>query len=466
MESDLNRGMLKLFSTILLLSSVAFADDLDFTLIKKGDTNSTNTLLIVGGIQGDEPGGFMAASLLSTHYEITKGSVWIVPNFNFYSIIKRNRGPFGDMNRKFDKIKTNDPDYDPITRMKKIIVDENIKMVINLHDGSGFYREKYIDHLHQPEKWGQATIIDQEVIEGIPYGNLKKISDEVVAYVNQNLIKDEHIFHTKNTQTHFRTTFEEKEMAKTLTYFAIKNGKSAFGNESSKSLPVNERVYYKLLSLEKYMDIMGIEYKRKFALNPKALKNVIDNDIYISFNDKKIFIPLSRIKSELTYFPVERNTKISFKPSSPVMTVIERDGQYIVHYGNRELTTLVPQYFEYKNFPDDLKVDIDGTTQNVSLGSLVIVNNYFNVVPDENLRVNVIGYVNDKHSNESGLNIRKKYILERYSIDEDNKRYRVEVYDTHEKNTFLGMFLVEFSQNAQEPMSVALNLDEKDASNL
>ncbi len=444
MELDLSLGMLRLFSIFILFTGLVFGDGFDFTLIKKGDTNNNNRLLVVGGIQGDEPGGFMAASLLSTHYKITKGSVWIVPNFNFYSIIKRSRGPYGDMNRKFAKLSTNDHDYHSIEKMKNIIKEKSVKMVINLHDGSGFYREKYIDKNHQPEKWGQASVIDQEVIEGVKYGNLLEIAHEVDAHINKNLLKKEHIFHTKDTKTHLKTTHEEKEMSKTLTYYAIGKGKAAFGNESSKALPVHERVYYKLLALEKFMDIMGIEYEREFNLNAKELKNVIDNDIFISFNDKKIFIPLSRIRSYITYFPVEKGTKISFKPSSPVMTVIEEKGRYIVYYGNRKLTTLVPQYLAYDEFDGNIKVNIDGKMQDITLGSLIKVKEYFNVQIDKRLRVNVIGYVNKKHKNESGLNIRKKYILKRFSIDKDGKRFRVEIYDSKEKEKFLGMFLVEF----------------------
>ena len=444
MELDLSLGMLRLFSIFILFTGLVFADGFDFTLIKKGESKDENRLLIVGGIQGDEPGGFMAASLLSTHYKITKGSVWIVPNFNFYSIIRRSRGPYGDMNRKFAKLSTNDHDYHSIEKMKKIIKDDSVKMVINLHDGSGFYREKYIDKDHRPGKWGQATIIDQAVIEGVKYGNLLEIAHEVDAHINKNLLKKEHIFHTKNTKTHLKKTYEEKEMSKTLTYYAIGEGKSSFGNESSKALPVHERVYYKLLALEKFMDIMDIEYKREFDLNARDLKNVIDNDIFISFNDKKIFIPLSRIRSHITYFPVEKGAKITFKPSSPVMTVIEEKGRYIVYYGNRKLTTLVPQYLAYDEFDGNIKVNVDGKIQNVTLGSLVEVKEYFNVQVDKRLRVNVIGYVNKKHKNESGLNIRKKYILKRFSIDKDGKRFRVEVYDSKVKKKFLGMFLVEY----------------------
>jgi len=436
--------MLRLFSIILVLQTFLFADGFDFTLIKKGSNDGNNTLLVVGGIQGDEPGGFMAASLLSTHYEIKKGSLWIVPNFNFYSIIKRSRAPYGDMNRKFANLSPNDPDFHSIDRMKKIIKSPNVKMVINLHDGSGFYRKKYIDKWHNPRRWGQATIIDQSEVKGIVYGDLKNIANKVDNHINKHLIKKEHKFHTKNTKTHLKKTYEEKEMSKTLTYYAIGQGKSAFGNESSKFLPVHQRVYYKLLALEKFMDIMGIEYKRKFNLTPRELKDVIDNDIYISFNNKKIFIPLSRIRSHITYFPVQKGSKISFKPSSPVMTVLEEKGKYIVYYGNRRLTTLIPEYLEYDKFEDSIKMNIDGKIKEVKLGSLVEVKEFFNVSVDKRLRVNIIGYVNKKHKNESGLNVRKKYLIKRFSIDKDAKRYRVEVYDARSKDKFLGMVLVEF----------------------
>ncbi len=450
--------MLRLFSIFIFGVTLLFGRHLDFTLIKKGDPNSTNVLLVVGGIQGDEPGGFMAASLLSTHYKIEKGAVWIVPNFNFYSIIKRNRGPFGDLNRKFAKLKTNDPDFDLITRMKSIIKNKNIKMVVNLHDGSGFYRTKYIDKLHQPLKWGQSSIIDQDNIKGVKYGNLKKISDEIVAHVNKNLIKKEHEFRTKNTKTHIKRTFEEKEMSKTLTFYAINHGKAAFGNESSKSLPVHERVYYKLLSLEKFMDIMGIKYKRKFPLKPLVVKDIIDNDIFISFNDKKIFIPLSGIRKKINYFPLEKGAKFTFKPSSPVMTVLQKNGKYTVYYGNRKLTTLVPEYLKYDETDNSIKVNIDGKIRDVRFGTLVSVKNYFNVRPDSRYRVNVIGYVNKKHKNEVGLNIRKKQIIRRYSIDKYGKRYRVEVYDAKFKKKFLGMFLIEFNPKKKKAYSiVALN---------
>ena len=109
-----------IFSTSLLFSNNHF----DFKLIKKVKTIQT-LFLLLGGIQGDEPGGFISASLLTTHYEITKGSVWIVPNLNFYSIIKRSRGPYGDMNRKFAHLSKTDPEYKTIQRIKSYMLEKS-----------------------------------------------------------------------------------------------------------------------------------------------------------------------------------------------------------------------------------------------------------------------------------------------------------------------------------------------------
>ena len=74
----------------------------------------------------------------------------------FYSIIKRSRGPYGDMNRKFAALSKYDPEYESVQRIKSYINDKNVKLIVNLHDGSGFYRPTYEDKQHSPYKWGQC----------------------------------------------------------------------------------------------------------------------------------------------------------------------------------------------------------------------------------------------------------------------------------------------------------------------
>jgi hypothetical protein len=430
---------------------------MDFNFIKKG-IQDDNTLLIVGGIQGDEPGAFMAASLISTHYKIKKGSVWVVPNLNFYSIIKRNRGPFGDMNRKFAELAEDDPDFNSIQRIKKYITAPEVKLVLNLHDGSGFYRKEYRNWSFSPDRWGQSSIIDQTNLDIEHYGNLEEISKQVCEHVNNNLLRQRDEYRVKNTHTRMG----DKEMEKTLTYYAINNGKAAFGNEASKSLPLYERTYYHLHALEKYMEIMGIEFERKFDLNLVAIKDVIDNDIYISFYDDKIHLPLSEVRDVLKYFPVKKDGTLDFKPSNPLMTIVRNDNFFSIYYGNRLLANLKPDYFEMENLSENILMNIDGEEKAVKIGSIVDVDSDFEIKPIKDYRVNVIGFVKKGKKNEVGINIEKHKILKDYSIDKKGKLFRVEFY---KKDKFAGMVLINFDKGKLKKIknSIASNEDKESA---
>jgi len=440
----MNLGMLKLFSLLLItlfLQNVSANTDIkniDFDFIKKGQQDD-NTLLIIGGIQGDEPGAFMAASIVTTHYKIKKGSVWVVPNLNFYSILKRSRGPYGDMNRKFAYISPTDPDYNAVQRIKEYITSPEVKVVLNLHDGSGFYRKEYKDWNFSPNRWGQSSIIDQSHLGVRSYGNLEEISKRVCEYVNKNLLRQRDFYHTKNTNTRQG----DKEMEKSLTYYAINNGKAAFGNEASKNLPLHERTYYHLLALEKYMNIMGIEFERKFELNSKNVKNVIDDDIYISFYDDRIHLPLSQIRNILRYFPTKEDGTLEFTPSNPLLTIIKKDDLYVIHYGNRRLAKLKPEYREVDRSIKNVNMIIDGEKKDVKMGSIININKSFKVTPLDGIRVNVIGFVKNGAKNESGIFVTKNKFEKRFSIDKKGTLYRVEFYKGEK---FAGMILVDFDK--------------------
>ena len=122
----------------------------------------------------------------------------------------------------------NDPDYARVERIKAIITDSKVDYVLNLHDGSGFYRPKHIDSSHSPRRWGQSIIIDQESMTRSPYAPLNRLAHRVIERVNEQLIEPAHEVHVKNT----RTREGNVEMAKTLTYFAINEGKPAVGIEA------------------------------------------------------------------------------------------------------------------------------------------------------------------------------------------------------------------------------------------
>ena len=427
-----------LLGCLLAFSEPALASNhINFTLHKLESGRPGNTLLVIGGIQGDEPGGFNAASLLVTHYRIRKGRVWVVPNLNFISIIKRSRGVYGDLNRKFAMIRNNDPEFKTIAKIKEIIIDDEVKLILNLHDGSGFYRPDYIDRTHNPNRWGQSIIVDQERVEANHFGDLGEIAGRIVAEVNANLLSAEDVYHVKNTQTRLGNI----EMAKTLTYYAIRNSKPAFGVEVSKTFPTHKRAYYHLQILEAYMDLLGIEYDRTFQLSALGVKDAINSNVQLAFYDNRLFLDMSDARQRLAYVPLKKASEVVFKPSNPLIAVVESGQGYRVFHGNRRVSRLYPQYFEYDSSIDTIGMQIDGEHRSVDFGEKVEVKESFMVMPTKGYRVNVIGFKKSGFNNESGLNIRHNDILKRFSVDKSGQLFRVEVY---KGKKFSGMVLVSF----------------------
>ena len=442
---------------LLGLSSTVFsAERLEFTIHKLESGVEGPTVLVVGGIQGDEPGGFHAASMLVTHYEVTRGNVWVVPNLNFESIVERSRGVNGDMNRKFAHVKENDPDYRAVQRIKALIRDERVDFIFNMHDGSGFYREKHIDRLHSPRRWGQSIIIDQEVLDVARYANVGELSRRVVAQVNERLLDREHVYHVKNT----RTREGDAEMAKTLTYFAINNGKAAVGLEASKTLSTAQRTYYHLNALEHFFDVLGVGVARQFPLDPVVVGRKIEENIQVAFYQNKLLLDVANARSSIRYVPLRKDAALEFEPSNPLIALKKKGKGYRVNYGNRKVTYLQPQYFEYDHSLDSVNMEVDGVEKVVSLGSLVEVRDSFQVQPDSDAyRVNVIGWARKGVNNEARQQIERGTIQRRFSIDKHGEMFRVELYRDEK---FSGMILVRFSDQvaakdtAQDPQQAYL----------
>ena len=119
------------------------------------------TVLVFGGIHGDEQAGFMAADRF-VDIRIKNGRLILVPRLNAVAIKKRQRqGLGGDMNRLFnlpEKTRQSNPDTKVIDLAKSLI--QKADYVINLHQAYDFYAPKWISRERNPSKWGQCNVID------------------------------------------------------------------------------------------------------------------------------------------------------------------------------------------------------------------------------------------------------------------------------------------------------------------
>ena len=423
-----------------LLFSLAFSIVLhaDIKLIKKESGDSNTTLLVIAGIHGNEPGGYFAASVLATHYTITSKNLWIVPNLNKESIWANNRGIHGDMNRKFSTIKQNDKDKVKVEEIKKIILEPNVSLVLNLHDGNGFYRKDNQGTVFNPTAWGQTCVIDQHQLkQDQPFGDLNAIACMVKDNVNKKLLRAHHSFDVKNTNT----KYEDETMQLSLTYFSVTNNKPAFAIETSKNLSsLAQKVFYQLLAIEEYMKVMQIGYTREFELNEKEIAKIIKNYGKVSINNN-ISLNLDNIKKHLSFIPIESTVNV-FEFSHPLGEIRNMQGNYVVYVGNKRVTTLKPQYFKMaQNCDENISFEVDGEKIVFPKASEIYVNDDFKVLASENYRVNVIGYQKKNLKNESDVKISLKDLDKRFSVDINNRVYRVEFYKDEE---FCSMSMVHF----------------------
>jgi hypothetical protein len=216
------------------------------------------TIFILGGIQGDEPGGFLSADLYSD-LRLEKGNLIVIPRANFKSVILYDRGPDGDMNRRF----LNEPERFEMDKVvsvvKKLMKDSDV--FLNLHDGWGFHSPVYVDSNRNPNRFGQSVITDADTYKCADGKtiDLKTPALEVLDAVNSKIDDNKFHLHYFNTDTdNPKTVFSD--MRKTATYYAVKQFCiPAYGIESSKNLPsVELKVLYHNYAVNEFMKYYGV----------------------------------------------------------------------------------------------------------------------------------------------------------------------------------------------------------------
>jgi len=182
----------------------------------QGDTPGP-TVMVQGGIQGDEPTGFLAAQLL-TKSRVVKGNLIVVPRANVPSIHVHQRAVNVDMNRRFDR------DYnqfyeDRLARAVRFLLSQS-SALIHLHEGSGFYDPVYVSPLRNPSRWGQSIIIDANTHDQL---DLARLVNNALEEINATVKEQDYQFKLFNTRTFESDSRYAQEMRKSLTFYALTN---------------------------------------------------------------------------------------------------------------------------------------------------------------------------------------------------------------------------------------------------
>lgn len=236
------------------------------------------TLLIIGGIQGNEPGGYLAADLY-VDMSLKKGNLIVVPRANFYSIIKNQRGVNGDMNRKFAGFSEKDSDNKIVNVLKQLIAESDY--LLNLHDGSGFYSEKWKSPFRNPKRYGQSIIADCDQYYAKKEENkvlyLGDLARKVCKTVNPQIDNQNFYFRFNNHRTVEPDTIHA-EQRRSATYYALTRHEiPAFGIETSKSIASYKlRVKLQTMIINAFMKEFDIIPEHpKIYLDPPKLEYLV-----------------------------------------------------------------------------------------------------------------------------------------------------------------------------------------------
>jgi hypothetical protein len=250
------------------------------------------TLMIIGGIQEDEPGGYLSADLYAD-MAIAKGNLIIVPRANLLSIIRHRRLINKDMNRQFNITAIQKSYEDKVVEVLEELISES-DCLLNLHEGSGFYSDHWVSNMINPLRFGQSIIADSDQYKTkdgriLQLGRLAR----TVAHNVNTLIKNSgHHFRFNNHRT-FDYTTKHPEQRRSATFFAVSHHNiPAFGIEASKEIKsIETKVRYQTMVINEFIKQFGlISSSPKIVINQPALKYIV-----VSVNGSDIIVRNSEV---------------------------------------------------------------------------------------------------------------------------------------------------------------------------
>ena len=257
------------------------------------------TVLIFAGIHGDESGGYLTADRYAD-LKVLRGNLIVVPRLNLFAILAKKRiGLSGqDMNRKFQpREETEDPD-NKVVGLAKSLMDQ-ADIIVNLHQGYGFYSPVWIDGTRNPVRWGQCNVIDAPTFD-LPDGRrleLEHFARKVTGKINLQIADKTYHFQVNNTNTSHEQSLH-KEQRKSLTYYALAvKHKMAFGIEATKNCAFPQSLSYLTIAVNAIMENAGIVVEAFPSTSPEAIANELKRNeefrgLLIKINDmKKLILP-------------------------------------------------------------------------------------------------------------------------------------------------------------------------------
>lgn len=192
------------------------------------------TAVIMGGLHGDEPAGYLAAERL-LQGTLRKGTLVIVPRAHMEAIRRKVRAYPRNMNRLFPGNPKGDAMDKLASELWRLTVHSKPKLFLTLHESRGFYRE-------DPKRYGQTFTYDFHELSP----HMKKVMD---------------VLNRKITTPRDQFSLKVDAFPTCPTYQSYKHLKiPSTSVETAKPLPLETRIRYQLLAVSCFLDDTGLVY--------------------------------------------------------------------------------------------------------------------------------------------------------------------------------------------------------------
>ncbi len=424
-------------------------------IIRLQGSKPGQTLLLVGGIHGDELASCLAVERY-TRLQLKRGQMIIIPRLNQRAILAGQRGLNGvDMNRLFDlpEEKLPQPEGEVINLIKKLVKEASC--VVNTHQGSGFYSPTWINRQRNPARWGQCNVIDAPFFD-LPNGEqlrLEEFANRVVRKANLKIKQSQYHFQVNNTNTASEHS-RHKEQRKSLTYYALtQTHRMALGVEVTKDCSLTEAVSFMTIAINAVMEELGIVPTAAPLTGAEAVRKELTeqnrlNGLTVLVNGKKKTIPvggsiflqpgetLTLVKLE-TPFPLgwsvqtrENKERVfpdeNFAPARDTTLQVRKDSQrYLFPVRVRKSTVT------------GLEVALSQKVRTYYPQETIILpaRQSFKIVrvlgeTDGPVTVDIKGFVGNQRHNDgrdSGYEVTAEKLRPRFALDAEKTLYRIEV---------------------------------------
>lgn len=237
-----------IFALLILLPLQSRAETLQTAFLMAGTRYQTPyfiksggeigpTIVVIGGLHGDEKAGYLAARELR-NWTITRGKLVLVTDAHIEAIRRDVRAYPRNMNRLFPGKKDGDAMEKLAFGIWQLIVKSKPDLVLTLHESRGF-------HADEPARYGQTFTYDFEELEP----RFKKVA----ARVNAGISPRKHRF------LQFVAPFPTCPTYVTWKYLRV----PAASVETARTLPLKLRTGYQLAAVRGFFDDFRLGYSAK-----------------------------------------------------------------------------------------------------------------------------------------------------------------------------------------------------------